>query len=59
MGMMDDTLDHHWNIIIVSNVMYHLPYFIQKEIVDYCNNNNHQTIVHGGANYDNRKMKRL
>ena len=39
--------------------MYHLPYFIQKEIVDYCNNNNHQTIVHGGANYDNRKMKRL
>ena len=25
MGNMDGTLDHYWNIIVVSNVMYHLP----------------------------------
>ena len=25
MGKVDGTLDHHWNTIIMPNIMYHLP----------------------------------
>ena len=34
-----------------------LENFRHKEIVEYWNNKNHQTIVRGGANYCNMTMK--
>ena len=36
-----------------------LAYFGYKEIVEYCNNKNNQTIVHDYANYGDRTMERL
>ena len=36
-----------------------LAYFGHKQILEYCNKKNCQTIVHGGSNYNYRTMKRL
>ena len=34
-----------------------LAYFRHKEILEYCNNKNFQTIVHSGVNYGDRIVK--